>query len=74
MCLSDQILISQEDAQILEINEEFTLMNWWNAILLNKKVENDIVISIKLRLHIDGDYKLTKNKISWMSITGAIMN
>lgn len=66
------ILISKEDAQILEFKEEFTLMNWGNCIIQDKIIENGIVTKIKANLNLNGDYKKTKNKISWISVLGSI--
>ncbi|CAG2099940.1 unnamed protein product [Medioppia subpectinata] len=69
--LSNLVLISQEDAQILEVNEEFTLMNWGNAIVKEKIEEKGIVKTMKFLLNLNGDYKTTKNKITWISKKGS---
>ncbi|KAI5169163.1 glutamyl-tRNA synthetase [Pancytospora epiphaga] len=69
---SDEILFSQEDALCLKEGEEFTLMSWGNAIVESKKVVDGIVDGLRLRLNLTGDYKLTKNKISWVSKRGAM--
>lgn len=71
--LTTEILLSQEDASILEINEEFTLMNWGNAIITDKIVTEGKVTSMKIKLHLHGDFKTTKNKITWIPIKGAVM-
>lgn len=73
LLLSNEILMSQEDAHILQLNEEFTLMNWGNAIIKDKITENNIVTQIVLDLHLEGDFKQTKNKISWIPAKGSSM-
>ncbi|KAL6120709.1 hypothetical protein NUSPORA_02517 [Nucleospora cyclopteri] len=65
---SAEIFISKEDADILQLNEEFTLMKWGNAIVM-EKTDN----KIKLLENFNGDYKTTKNKISWVSKKGSIL-
>lgn len=69
---SDTLLFSQEDGVVLKENEEFTLMNWGNAIVEKKVVENSIVTELYIKLHLEGDYKSTTNKISWVSESGAV--
>ncbi len=69
---SQEILISQEDAMILAVGEEFTLMNFGNAIVRNKVIENGVITKMELVANIEGDFKATKNKISWISQKGCI--
>lgn len=66
------LLISQDDAQMLDVKEEFTLMNWGNCIILEKIIKNNLVVKIRAKLNLNGDYKKTKNKISWISELGAV--
>ena len=73
LLLSREILLSQEDACALSQDEEFTLMNWGNAVVVNKVVENYKVIILKIKLNLNGDFKTTKNKITWISRKGATM-
>lgn len=68
----DEILISQEDARILDDGEEFTLMGWGNAVVSGKSAEGGVVRSMGLRLNLTGDFKATKNKISWVSRRGSV--
>ena len=72
---SPQILISQTDAQSFAQDEEITLMNWGNAIVrsishslnpLNRK----LVTGLDLELHLQGDVKTTKQKITWLATEG----
>lgn len=72
---SDEILIEQVDAQNFAQDEEITLMNWGNAIVrkinhslnpLNRK----LVTGLELELHLQGDVKTTKQKLTWLSVKG----
>lgn len=71
---SDTILIDQADAQAFEQDEEITLMNWGNAYV--RKISqslnplNRLVTSLELKLHLQGDVKKTKQKITWLSTQG----
>ncbi|KAI8393800.1 tRNA synthetases class I, catalytic domain-containing protein [Radiomyces spectabilis] len=65
---SNHIVFDQEDAVSLEVGEEITLMDWGNAFV--RKVEKDEAgkaTSVDLELHLEGDFKKTKKKISWLS-------
>jgi len=72
LLLSDEILLAQDDASLLKENEEFTLMNWGNAIVQSKSIENGTVKSMEIKLNLDGDFKTTKNKINWVSRKGSV--
>ncbi len=62
------IYIEREDAASFEENEEITLMDWGNAIVRSKKVSpTGEVLSIKMELHLEGDFKKTKKKITWLA-------
>ncbi|KAL8998910.1 MAG: hypothetical protein Q9169_002129 [Polycauliona sp. 2 TL-2023] len=72
---SDEILIDQTDAQSFTQDEEITLMNWGNAIV--RKISHSMnplhssrVVSLELELHLQGDVKLTKQKITWLAKSG----
>ncbi len=70
---SRTILVEQDDAQSLEQDEEITLMNWGNAIV--RKITHSFnplnafknVTAVELELHLQGDVKKTKKKITWLS-------
>jgi glutamyl-tRNA synthetase len=64
---SSHIFLEQEDVQSLEIGEEFTLMDWGNAIVQSIQKEDGQVISIEAKLHLEGDFKKTKKKLTWLS-------
>ncbi|GMF97880.1 unnamed protein product [[Candida] boidinii] len=64
---SSEILLEQEDAATLESGEEVTLMDWGNAII--EKVNKDdsgVVTSIDAKLHLEGDFKKTSKKFTWL--------
>ncbi|KAI8971367.1 tRNA synthetases class I, catalytic domain-containing protein [Pilobolus umbonatus] len=63
-----KIYLEQEDAKSLENGEEVTLMDWGNAFVRNI-VKNDkgIVTSVDLELHLEGDFKKTKKKLTWLT-------
>ncbi|KAL8829431.1 MAG: hypothetical protein Q9191_002022 [Dirinaria sp. TL-2023a] len=72
---SPSILISQSDAQAFAQDEEITLMNWGNAIV--RKISHSLnplhrstVTGLELELHLQGDVKKTKQKITWLSKEG----
>ena len=78
---SENVIVEQEDARTFDQDEEITLMNWGNAIV--RRIEYaatsdkaDIVdgvkslgevASIEMDLHLEGDFKTTKKKITWLS-------
>lgn len=68
---SPSIVIEQEDAKSFKQDEEITLMSWGNAIV--RKIEKDstgIVKDIEFELHLEGDFKKTEKKITWLSTEG----
>ena len=72
---SSEILIEQVDAQNFAQDEEITLMSWGNAIV--RKITHSVnplhledVTSLELELHLQGDFKATKQKITWLSTKG----
>ena len=64
--------MEQEDAQSFEVDEEITLMNWGNAIV--RKINHSIipfsktVTGLELELHLQGDVKSTKKKVTWLKL------
>lgn len=66
-----KILIDQEDAKSFSEDEEIILMNWGNAIVrkINRTMDslNEAVTSLESDLHLQGDFKKTKNKITWLA-------
>ncbi|KAL8641045.1 MAG: hypothetical protein Q9228_002096 [Teloschistes exilis] len=72
---SPEILIDQADAQAFAEDEEITLMNWGNAIVRKithslNPLHRSLVTSLELELHLQGDVKKTKQKITWLATAG----
>jgi len=63
----NQVCISQEDSQILKNDEEFTLMGIGNVIITKIESEEKTIKRILVKQNLEGDFKKTKNKISWIS-------
>jgi len=75
VAFSQSILISQTDAQGFAPDEEITLMNWGNAIVRKtthpmNPLHLSTVTALELELHLQGDVKKTKQKITWLSKEG----
>ncbi|KAI0707693.1 glutamate-tRNA ligase [Earliella scabrosa] len=65
---SSQIFLEQEDAISFDDQEEITLMDWGNAIV-RKKTTNEAgtITGLSLDLHLAGDFRKTKKKITWLA-------
>ncbi|KAK2756402.1 hypothetical protein FQN54_005294 [Arachnomyces sp. PD_36] len=72
VAFGDVLLIDQEDAKSFKQDEEITLMNWGNAFVrkIIKSASSDIVTELELELHLEGDFKKTEKKITWLSEKG----
>ncbi|KAN0077172.1 tRNA synthetases class I (E and Q), catalytic domain containing protein [Tylopilus felleus] len=65
---SSTILLEQEDAISFEDQEEVTLMDWGNAFVRSKVVgKGGEVASLVMELNLDGDFRKTKKKITWLA-------
>jgi len=65
---SDHLFIEHEDAATLEVSEEITLMDWGNVIIEDVQREsNNLVVQVIAKLHLEGDFKKTKKKLTWLS-------
>ncbi|KAF8623582.1 hypothetical protein AX15_006348 [Amanita polypyramis BW_CC] len=65
---SSNIIIEQEDAVSFEDQEEITLMDWGNAIVRSKTTDTSgQVVSVEMDLHLEGDFRKTKKKITWLA-------
>lgn len=65
---SSKILIEQVDAAGIKDGEEVTFMDWGNVIC--NKVHKDAsgkVVSIDAKLHLEGDFKKTEKKLTWLA-------
>lgn len=66
---SNNVLIEQDDAANFTENEEVTFMDWGNVIVKNISKQNNIVTKIEASLNIDGDFRKTSKKITWLANT-----
>ncbi|CAG89749.1 DEHA2F23012p [Debaryomyces hansenii CBS767] len=66
---SNQVLIDQADAEGLVDGEEITFMDWGNVIISKVVKEGDVVKSIEANLHLEGDFRKTSKKITWLADT-----
>ncbi|KAF2672881.1 glutamyl-tRNA synthetase [Microthyrium microscopicum] len=71
---SKDIILDQADAATFEQDEEITLMNWGNAYVrsITKDSVSGMVTSLGFELHLEGDVKKTKKKITWLSVDQAL--
>jgi glutamyl-tRNA synthetase len=63
---SKNLILDQEDVKLMKVDEEITLMNWGNAIVRKINGSNPIT-DIELELHLEGDFKKTEKKVTWLS-------
>jgi len=64
------VLLQADDAVSIGKDEEVTLMSWGNAII--REVVKDAagaVVGLKGELHLAGDVKKTKKKLTWLAQT-----
>lgn len=65
---ASSVLVEQEDAVSFDDNEEVTLMDWGNAIVRSKETNAEgIITHITMDLHLAGDFRKTKKKITWLA-------
>jgi glutamyl-tRNA synthetase len=66
---SNKIYLEFADVAELQDNEEFTLMYWGNAIVkkINWNADHTAVDSMDIVLHLEGDFKKIKKKVTWLS-------
>ncbi|PLN80554.1 glutamyl-tRNA synthetase [Aspergillus taichungensis] len=64
-----EILLAQDDAASLKPDQELTLMNWGNAIVTSITTDphTGTVQEVKLHLHLEGDFKKTDKKVTWLA-------
>ena len=69
MWFNQNILVEQVDAAVMMEGEEITLCDWGNAIIKKKVMSEDgsRIESIEAELHLEGDFKKTKLKCTWLA-------
>eukprot|EP00210_Caulerpa_lentillifera_P009113 g8691.t1 len=65
-----EIWIDWADAEVISEEEEITLMDWGNCIIKKKQLEDS---EIEGELNLDGDFKKTKWKLTWLSATTEVI-
>lgn len=66
---SNRVLIDQDDAKSFDDNEEVTFMDWGNVIISRIVKEGDSVKLIEANLHLEGDFRKTSKKVTWLADT-----
>jgi glutamyl-tRNA synthetase len=70
---ANMVLIDQADAASFALNEEITLMNWGNAIVRDIARDGAVVIGLQLDLNLDGDFRRTDKKVTWLAKEGSTL-
>ena len=65
---ASDLLIDQADADLTE-GEEVTFMDWGNVIVSKVNKLGDVVESIEANLHLEGDFRKTSKKLTWLADT-----
>jgi glutamyl-tRNA synthetase len=69
VAMGSTVLLDQADARNFKEGEEITLMGWGNAFV-TKIVRPDPagdVTELELKLHLEGDFKKTEKKVTWLA-------
>eukprot|EP01126_Amoeba_proteus_P017727 TRINITY_DN1868_c0_g1_i6.p1 TRINITY_DN1868_c0_g1~~TRINITY_DN1868_c0_g1_i6.p1 ORF type:complete len:687 (-),score=113.55 TRINITY_DN1868_c0_g1_i6:58-2118(-) len=67
------IYLEQVDAKEIKDSEELTIMNWGNVIINEIQCdENGNVLELGGKLHLEGDFKKTRLKLTWLPTTDHI--
>lgn len=69
----NKVLVEEEDALTFADGEEVTFMDWGNVIIDKVHKEGDHVTSIDAHLHLDGDFRKTSKKVTWLADTKDIV-
>ncbi|KAI5797225.1 tRNA synthetases class I, catalytic domain-containing protein [Pyronema domesticum] len=67
--MGNTVLIEQADAKTFKEGEEITLMGWGNAFvtkIARPDAEGDVT-ELELTLHLEGDFKKTEKKVTWLA-------
>jgi glutamyl-tRNA synthetase len=64
-----QIFLEADDAAKIKLEEEVTLMDWGNAIIHKINHDNGKIVSLEGVLHLEGDFKKTEKKLTWLPNT-----
>jgi glutamyl-tRNA synthetase len=66
---SPNVYIEFDDAKDLAVDEEVTFMDWGNVIIksVTWNADKTEITSVGAVLHLEGDFKKTKKKLTWLS-------
>eukprot|EP01060_Flectonema_neradi_P027060 TRINITY_DN366_c0_g3_i1.p1 TRINITY_DN366_c0_g3~~TRINITY_DN366_c0_g3_i1.p1 ORF type:complete len:798 (+),score=208.41 TRINITY_DN366_c0_g3_i1:46-2439(+) len=66
-----KVLLEEEDMVLISDGEEVTLMDWGNVIIgkADRSADGKHVKSADAKLHLDGNFKKTKQKLTWIADT-----
>ncbi|KAL1835125.1 hypothetical protein VTK73DRAFT_6201 [Phialemonium thermophilum] len=64
---ANRVYIDQADVASFAPDEEITLMGWGNAIVRGTDRRGDVITAARLELHLEGDFKTTDKKITWLA-------
>lgn len=68
MAFSSHFFMEQADVAGLKVGDEFTLMDWGNAIVEEiERADAQTVASVRVKLNLQGDFKKTSLKATWLS-------
>lgn len=71
---SNRIWIDYVDAESISVSEEVTLKDWGNAIVKEIKTDQDGNVSELVGvLHLEGNVKKTKLKLTWLPDTNELV-
>lgn len=63
------VFVDQTDAVSFAEGEEVTFMDWGNVIIKKIHKSGDVVTGIDAELHLEGDFRKTKKKVTWLADT-----
>jgi glutamyl-tRNA synthetase len=66
---SNKVLVEQADAISFADGEEVTFMDWGNVVVDKVHKEGDVAKSIDAHLHLEGDFRKTSKKVTWLADT-----
>ncbi|PBP21276.1 glutamyl-tRNA synthetase [Diplocarpon rosae] len=69
VAFSKHLILDQEDVKLFKEGEEITLMGWGNAFVRSITGSSPIT-AVSLELHLEGDFKKTEKKVTWLSTEG----
>ena len=64
---SANLYLEQSDVKDLVFDEEVTFMDWGNMIAKKIEKEDSLVTYVEFEMNLEGDFKKTKKKLTWLS-------